>query len=556
MRTIVRLIPMACLLLLSTVSAQSTSVSVSPTSVAPGGNVTVTINNPPGGSGDWVAVYDVAETDYTEYLSAQVIDEENPDVRVFAMPLVAGSYNVRVLAGSATIATSATVTVSGGTSVSVSDTEVAPGATVTVTITNPPGGSGDWVALYDESETNYTAYLSAQVIDEENPDIRVFEMPMTEGAFNIRVLAGSATVAVSDTILVAGGESCSSVGYFDLPINSSWPVIFDNDGVVESGLGTDLHLLARKALGTWNVQALITSGEGGSWTDQQVLQEREDWISYADQSGFDLDGLDHLLGSRTSITAVYTTHVGYDYYSDTTTSVAAAMATVQNSNLHTPSAGALAIVAAAHAACAEEMPLIVMTGGPPTTIVEAYLLDPTIATKMVVLSQIGHKELGNDNMAEDDDTVIQRTFNFGHDPLATYILFDRLQAIAFPYVNGDNTPVGDGKPSHPESRMQTDLRASVLKTEMIAAEYPAYGPDWPDYAADSGPDIAAITLDYVLEWRTMAFDGWENPEDSSGHQKPRYRTGSGTIPVAWVVSDSVATDVWWDAMLQPGTLEP
>src|SRR5437667_1039325 len=143
------------------VAQSSPSLTVAPTTVAPGATVTVTVANGPGNARDWVAMYSEGAADGSylnnwQYLNGSKTPPSSgvtSATLTFALPFATGNYNLRFFANDSMtkLATSATITVTTGgapPSVTVTPTTVSPGGTVTVTVANGPGNALDWVASY------------------------------------------------------------------------------------------------------------------------------------------------------------------------------------------------------------------------------------------------------------------------------------------------------------------------------------------------------------------------------------------------------------------------
>jgi hypothetical protein len=196
------------------------TVTLSATTVAPGGMVTATVANGPGNAGDWVGLYATGAPNGT-YLDWKYLNNTRtkPATGVtgadvpFTVPATPGTYNVRFFLNDSTtlLATSATITVTPPT-VTLSATTVAPGATVTATVANGPGNAGDWVGLYTTGAADGT-YIDWKYLNGTRTkpgtgvtgaDV-VFTMPATAGTYNVRFffddstlkLATSATITVS-----------------------------------------------------------------------------------------------------------------------------------------------------------------------------------------------------------------------------------------------------------------------------------------------------------------------------------------------------------------------
>jgi DsbC/DsbD-like thiol-disulfide interchange protein len=165
------------------------------TSAQGGDVVMVTLTNAPGGATDWLAfaAVDAPDTTYLEYTYVG----GGVDSRTWAvtMPSTPGDYEFRLFLdnGYARAATSATITVGepppdpAGVELAVDVTTAMPGQSVTVTLTNGLGGSGDWLAFAaasapDSSYVQYT-YVGAGV------DSRTWTvmMPSTPGDYEFRL---------------------------------------------------------------------------------------------------------------------------------------------------------------------------------------------------------------------------------------------------------------------------------------------------------------------------------------------------------------------------------
>jgi hypothetical protein len=136
------------------------SLEVSATSVSGGKAVTVTLENGPGGNADWIALAAVGSSD-TAYFQWTYVSPGSASMSwTVNMPDNPGDYEFRLFAnGSYTrVATSPAVTVqppaSTEPSLDVSATSVSGGDTVTVTLTNGPGNSNDWLALAKVGASN------------------------------------------------------------------------------------------------------------------------------------------------------------------------------------------------------------------------------------------------------------------------------------------------------------------------------------------------------------------------------------------------------------------
>jgi subtilisin family serine protease len=133
------------------------ALTVSATTVAPGGQVTVTLTNGPGGASDWLGFTGVGTPDGSGQYLQWVYVGAGITTRTWTVtvPTTPGQYEFRLFlnGGYTPLVKSPTVTVpapeppSGPPTLAVSATAVARGGQVTVTLTNGLGGAQDWLAL-------------------------------------------------------------------------------------------------------------------------------------------------------------------------------------------------------------------------------------------------------------------------------------------------------------------------------------------------------------------------------------------------------------------------
>jgi hypothetical protein len=130
--------------------SQSPLLAVSATTATGGSQVTVTLTNGFGGSGDWLALASTSapNTSYTQwtYVGAGVTSR----TWTVNMPATAGTYEFRLFVNGYTrVATSPVVNVTPAPppSLTVSAASVSGGSPVTVTLASSPGGSTDWIAF-------------------------------------------------------------------------------------------------------------------------------------------------------------------------------------------------------------------------------------------------------------------------------------------------------------------------------------------------------------------------------------------------------------------------
>ena len=160
------------------------TVTVSSTTVAPGGTMTFTVANGPANRGDWLALYcptsnnDVAYYDW-KYLSnsrtAPAAGLASATVTMMAPSAAGTTCHARLFANDSytKLATSATVTVTVPTqptpTLTMEPAAVAPDGTLTISLANGPANAGDWVALYCPS-SNADVGAARLEVSEQQPD--------------------------------------------------------------------------------------------------------------------------------------------------------------------------------------------------------------------------------------------------------------------------------------------------------------------------------------------------------------------------------------------------
>jgi subtilisin family serine protease len=203
-------------------NVQQPSLTVSATSVGAGGTVTVTLVDGPGNSSEWLALAGVGDPD-TSYLQwVNVSPGATTASWTAIMPTTPGDYEFRLFGnGNFTrMATSPTVTVEeappdpepptdppSSAVLDVSATAVNGGDSVTVTLSDGPGNSGDWLALARVGDP-VTSYLQWIYVGAGATTATwTVTMPATLGDYEFRlfenggfkIIGTSATVTVGST---------------------------------------------------------------------------------------------------------------------------------------------------------------------------------------------------------------------------------------------------------------------------------------------------------------------------------------------------------------------
>lgn len=210
-------------------AAQSSpSLTVTPTTVSPGGRVTVTVANGPGNALDWVGMFPAGAAD-SGYLTNWVHLNGSKTVPpagvtratlTFVVPQTIGTFDLRFFANNSITKLAAsvpiTVTTAGAPpSVTVTPSAASPGETVTVTVANGPGNLLDWVASFQTDAPN-SSYVEWQYLNGlRTPPgttavgaVLTFTMPMAPGTYELRFfLNNSQTVIATSSTVSVGAQA-------------------------------------------------------------------------------------------------------------------------------------------------------------------------------------------------------------------------------------------------------------------------------------------------------------------------------------------------------------
>jgi subtilisin len=220
------------------------SLTPSALTAPPGSRVTVTLANGFGGAGDWLA-FAATNSANSSYLTFTYVGTGVTN-RTWAvtMPSTAGTYEFRLFLnhGTTRVATSAAITVDASAPppsppvLTVNASTVAPGASVTATLTNGLGGGQDWLALASTASAN-TNYVSFTYVG-SGVTTRTWTvtMPSTPGTYEFRLFPnnGYTRAATSPPVTVSAGingvpaitslspsRTSAGTGAFTLTINGS-----------------------------------------------------------------------------------------------------------------------------------------------------------------------------------------------------------------------------------------------------------------------------------------------------------------------------------------------
>jgi hypothetical protein len=304
-----------------------------------------------------------------------------------------------------------------------------------------------------------------------------------------------------------------------LPYDHTNGVIYDKDEAINCY--TDEFLMACASAGDLNLLLMTTSSSispFNKWVTSadydRMLDERNQMISHALDSGFH-NVPDHVSGTKghlvqpSSGDIAHTRPIG--------------------------SEGAHRIVQEAQKAKAEK-PIVAVMCGPLTVLADAYLIDPSIAHKMVVAWFGG-------------SIMDMRGYNGPSDPWAAYIILNRFTMVQFqertPHKRFAYSPIV-------EKERLYELPDTPLRKWMINKQHPNGAPR--HYDADAPPAISVMRCDYSIWIRSVEFSHWRT---LSGRAIPAFKPTSRSK--TWVVEKAdrqIATQEWWRALKNPKAYHP
>ncbi|MCC6445844.1 MAG: carbohydrate-binding protein [Armatimonadetes bacterium] len=315
-----------------------------------------------------------------------------------------------------------------------------------------------------------------------------------------------------------------------LPYDRTCPVIYDNDGAIESGY-TDIYMMALASAKAIRLKGIITTCSYGEEqrkppfspiAPSEIIRERQELIEKARRSG--LKNLpDATPGPSLSLKRPATGRI-------------------EDTAPHRTPGSALIIREARKAT--PKKPLVIVMGGQATCAVSAYLIDPSIAGRMVLAWIVGNKR--------PDGNIDTNEYNAGVDPWATYIAFERLRVVAFPFTNNDND-ADDPIVLTPKSRLQ-ELPDTELRQTIREAAWPRGGGTYSEPSADYDA-MGAFPLtrpDYVVKAGRVSFSRWEPSPWDPKVQLPFYKSNPGGRAMAvWEARPNVASEEWWRRVKDP-----
>ena len=321
----------------------------------------------------------------------------------------------------------------------------------------------------------------------------------------------------------------SACGHRKIPVlyDASSPVIYDNDEVLD--VYTDEYVMALASLGEIQLKGMITSNplvRETRWVDpgyyETMVANRAKAVAAARATGF-RNIPDPVRGPRDWLPKPDSGRI------EDTKPIG--------------SEGARLIVEEARKATPEK-PLIIVVGGPLTAEADAYLLDPSIADKVLVAWLAARRhDMGG--------------YNGWLDGWAAYIVLQKFRLVQFGTFAAPR--VLKQELFHlPSSPLRDFMYNKVLLSDPLA---PA------EMDADAAPAIALRRPDYILKTRAVRFSGWVKTGDpredpKAAREIPTFQNNLmvsasyrlfglsdwGRATVVKEADSNIATEEWWRAM--------
>lgn len=310
-----------------------------------------------------------------------------------------------------------------------------------------------------------------------------------------------------------------------IPYDRRNPVIYDNDEVID--VYTDDYIMALAGAGDINLAGIITSTSiapfnryCGESDFERVAADRVNGVNLAKAAGFK-NIPDPVYGTKGHLQSPLS-------------------GKVEDTRPIGSEGSRLIVREARRASCAR--PLVLVMGGPLTVAADAYLLDNSIADKIIVAWLGGRpNDMGG--------------YNGWADPWAAFIVLQKLRLVQF----SEENMCERSAPSVPKSRL-TELPDTPLRTWMIKKRHPSQEPSECD--ADAPPAIALMLPEYpfflkimrikgvhfrIFRAKRVSFSRWVKLED--GREVPAFKeTPFGRAIVFPDADKNAATREWWRAL--------
>jgi hypothetical protein len=298
------------------------------------------------------------------------------------------------------------------------------------------------------------------------------------------------------------------------PFSNANPIIGDNDEYDD--VYVDDYLMALASTGAINLKGLITSSSITPYNQYVTSADFE--RMHADRTAAYNAAV---ASGMTNIPAPVTGVKGH---------LSKPLSGVIDDTVSIGSTGSELIVAEANLASVA-VPLVVIAGGPLTTIADAYLIDNTIVDKVIV-AYLGDSVSGFDN------------YNGWADGWAANIVLQKFKMVIFPVVTFYDTYT----PIITKSELLT-LPSSTWSTLMYNKQHSSN--NLPNDQDADGPPAIAIMLgeNYALTTQNVEYSSLQNLTlEGNAHEVPMFSAG-GSSSIRVITADrALATNEWWRAV--------
>jgi hypothetical protein len=311
---------------------------------------------------------------------------------------------------------------------------------------------------------------------------------------------GTATAVI---VVAADAPEPEQHAAAELPFDRGCPIFYDNDD--HRDVYTDEYLLALAHLGDIELKGMMTTYRANQREYNLFVAGRQEICDIARASGMK-NVPKAMAGASTQLQRPASNRI-----EDT-------------KPLDLPSSRWLARIAAR---ATEQKPLVIVTGGQLTAIADAYLLDPSIAPKVVVSGVFG---------CERPD------YNSGLDRWAWTIVMSKFRVLSIPFgPPGNRGTVYRKMPLVPRRRIREQLGLKVPFFKMMHTKQHPRGPHEAD--ADGQGAVVIMRPDYITKtkrFRATGIDATGNPVLVADEGGPIYK--------AVDADQQIATGEFWRAM--------
>ncbi len=295
---------------------------------------------------------------------------------------------------------------------------------------------------------------------------------------------------------------CGSVWAQSLDVNYSG-VVLDNDDHRDTY--TEEMLMLAEHLGTLDLKAIITTYQHSEYPE--FVRGREEIQQKAKQVRLKVD---------------------YDLFPGTNQTLAVPSSGKIEDTKPLGIDGSQFIVSEAKKASSAQ-PLAILTGGQLTSVANAYLLDSTIADRIIVLGVFGAPKID---------------YNANLDAWAWTIILAKMKVISFKFreANGDFGQAFLQMPSVPKARLQKVLPRNAFTQWIIDKRHPnqkILQEDW-----DGTPLATLLSDQYVTRYRRWSFQ----KIDPDNHHPIMVLDHEGKVYEVLDANKEVGTKAYWQIL--------